>query len=128
MAGTLTLDTLKTSSGVLSVQNGITGIAKAWASFNGSTATIIGSFNVSSITRVATGQYTINFTTAMPDTNFADFGGAGKWSDAINTVGYTQVPYTIGTLKTTSSGSIYVIAPSGGGNADPTYCTYAAFR
>jgi hypothetical protein len=70
MAGTLTLDTLKTSSGVLSVQNGVTGIAKAWVNYNGNTQSITGSFNVSSVTRNGTGAYTLNFTTAMPNATY----------------------------------------------------------
>ena len=71
MAGTLTLDTLKTSSGVLATQNGMTGIAKAWVNWNGSTAAIRDSSNVSSVTRSATGNYLVNFTTAMPNANYA---------------------------------------------------------
>lgn len=73
MAGQLTIDTLKASSGVLATQNGMTGIAKAWVNFGG-TGTINGSFNVSSITYTATGQYAINFTTAMPNANYAVAG------------------------------------------------------
>mgnify|MGYP000388481891 CR=1 FL=1 len=49
MAGQLTIDTLKASSGVLATQNGMTGIAKAWVTFqggNGNTAGVINnSFN-----------------------------------------------------------------------------------
>jgi hypothetical protein len=71
MAGTLTIDTLKASSGVLATQNGMTGIAKAWINYNGSAQTISGSFNVSSVTYSATGKYIINFTTAMPNANYA---------------------------------------------------------
>jgi hypothetical protein len=72
MAGQLTIDTLRASSGVLATQNGMTGIAKAWVNFNGvTTVTINGSFNVSSVTRAATGQYAINFTTAMPNINYS---------------------------------------------------------
>ena len=71
MAGTLTIDTLKASSGVLATQNGMTGIAKAWVNWNGSTSTIRDSFNVSSVTRSATGNYLVNFTTAMPNANYA---------------------------------------------------------
>jgi hypothetical protein len=70
MAGQLTIDTLKASSGVLATQNGMTGIAKAWVNFNGTTAAINGSFNVSSITANATGRYTVNLTTAMANTNY----------------------------------------------------------
>lgn len=69
MAGTLTIDTLKASTGVLATQNGMTGIAKAWVNFTGTT-TINGSFNVSSITYNGTGDYTVNFTTAMANANY----------------------------------------------------------
>lgn len=48
------------------------GAAKAWVNFNGnSTVTIRASFNVSSITDNGVGDYTVNFTTAMADANFA---------------------------------------------------------
>jgi hypothetical protein len=78
MAGALTISTLNNDTGVLATQNGMTGIAKAWVNFNGTgTPAIRGSFNVSSITDNGTGNYTINFTTAMPNANFsAVFGGA----------------------------------------------------
>jgi len=74
MAGQLTIDTLKASSGVLATQNGMTGIAKAWVNFAGATATITGSFNVGSITKNGTGDFTINFTTAMPDATYSLVG------------------------------------------------------
>lgn len=57
--------------------------ARAWVNFDGTKDTtgtvstantdrlIKASGNVSSVTRTATGQYTVNFTTAMPDTNYA---------------------------------------------------------
>lgn len=70
-ATTLQTATLNNTSGVLATQNGMTGIAKAWVNFNGSTAAINGSFNVSSITRNGTGDYTVNYTTAMPNSNYA---------------------------------------------------------
>lgn len=74
MAGSLTISTLKDSSGVLATQNGMTGICKAWVNFqggNGNTAgTINGSFNVSSITVSSTGIFYVNFTTAMPNANY----------------------------------------------------------
>jgi hypothetical protein len=48
------------------------GLCKAWVNFNGTgTVRIRGAFNVSSITDNGTGIYTINFTTAMPDANYA---------------------------------------------------------
>jgi hypothetical protein len=45
---------------------------RAWVSFNGTgTVAISGSGNVSSITDNGTGDYTVNFTTAMPDANYS---------------------------------------------------------
>jgi len=43
---------------------------RAWVSFGTAFATIYGSANVSSVTRSSAGDYTINFTTNMPDTNY----------------------------------------------------------
>lgn len=50
-------------------------MARAWVNFQGSTATIRASGNVSSITRGGTGVYTVNFTTAFPDASY--FVGTG---------------------------------------------------
>jgi hypothetical protein len=45
---------------------------RAWINFNGlSTPAIRASGNVSSITDNGTGDYTVNFTTAMPNANYA---------------------------------------------------------
>lgn len=44
---------------------------RAWVNFNGSTGVIRASGNVSSVTRNAVGDYTINFLTAMPDANYS---------------------------------------------------------
>ena len=53
-------------------QNNLTGFtAKAWVNFNGTgTVAIREGGNVSSITDNGTGNYTVNFTTAMPDANY----------------------------------------------------------
>jgi hypothetical protein len=48
------------------------GLCKAWVNFNGTgTVAIRAAFNVSSIQDNGTGDYTVNFTTAMPDANYA---------------------------------------------------------
>jgi hypothetical protein len=46
---------------------------RAWVNFNGTTSpgTIRASGNVSSVTVNGTGDYTVNFTTALPDTNYS---------------------------------------------------------
>lgn len=47
-------------------------LCRAWVNFNGTgTVAIRASFNVSSITDNGTGNYTVNFTTAMPDANYS---------------------------------------------------------
>lgn len=47
-------------------------LCRAWVNFNGTgTVAIRASFNVSSITDNGTGDYTVNFTNAMPDANYA---------------------------------------------------------
>ena len=75
-----TIDTsgnLKFDSGYGSV--GTAYGCRAWVNFNGTgTAAIRESGNVSSITDNGTGNFTINFTTAMPDTNYSVAGVVGK--------------------------------------------------
>jgi hypothetical protein len=51
---------------------------RAWVNFNGTgTPAIRGSGNVSSITDNGTGDYTVNFTTAMSDVNYQPTFGTG---------------------------------------------------
>jgi len=51
---------------------------RAWVNFNGTgTVAIRASGNVSSITDNGVGQYTVNFTTAMPDANYNVTGSCG---------------------------------------------------
>jgi hypothetical protein len=76
MAGTITaasLDSGASSTAPLFKANGteIGTLCRAWVNFDGSgTVAIRASFNVSSITDNGTGDYTVNFTTAMPDANY----------------------------------------------------------
>jgi hypothetical protein len=85
-----------------------TNYVKAWVNFNGTgTVAIRGSFNVSSITDHGTGQYTVNFTTAMSNTNYATVvscgtpGAAGLSAD-INNVGdapFSDSPPTVNDFR-----------------------------
>lgn len=57
---------------------------RAWVNFNGTGAVAIrASGNVSSITDNGTGDYTINFTTAMPDANYAIAGAGGTTANSL---------------------------------------------
>lgn len=60
---------------------------RAWVNFNGTgTVAINASGNVSSITDNGTGNYTVNFTTAMPDANYVSFlGNGGGYNDMSGT-------------------------------------------
>ena len=90
MAGTLVIDTLKASTGVLATQNGMTGIAKAWVYFSGvSSVTVGSSYNVSSVVRVGVGYYTVNFTTALPDANYSVVGSSTRTTN--NTAASTDM-------------------------------------
>jgi len=71
---TLRLTTISNQTGSASVPSDtvINGSAKAWVNFNGTgTVAIRAAFNVSSITDNGTGDYTVNFTTAMVDANYS---------------------------------------------------------
>jgi hypothetical protein len=71
MAGTLVITTLSDGTNSTSATNCIQGSAKAWVNFNGTgTVAIRASYNVSSITDNGTGDYTVNFTNALPDANY----------------------------------------------------------
>lgn len=55
------------------------GRAKAWINFNGTgTVAIRDEFNISSITDNGTGLYTVNFTTAMANANYAVVPGGTR--------------------------------------------------
>ena len=66
--------------------------SRAWVNFNGTgTVAIRDSGNVSSITDNGTGDYTVNFTTAMPDANYSAVALA---TIAINNGAFVFAPYT----------------------------------
>ena len=77
---------------------------RAWVNFNGTgTVAIRASGNVSSITDNGTGNYTVNFTTAMPNTDFCvqlsseiggGNGGFNGVTGTITTSAVTFVAYT----------------------------------
>ena len=99
---------------------------RAWVNFNGTgTVAIRASGNVSSITDHGTGDYTVNFTTAMPDANYAI---AGFCNYSPNTGANGLVSY--GNDFSTAAGSVRIktsTAPSGA-LQDPQYVCVAIFR
>ena len=97
---------------------------KAWVNFNGTgTVTIRAAFNVSSITDNASGDYVVNFTTAMPDVNYAFMASCG------NTTGLGTNPSVTTRTQASTTTSARVILNSGtGGAPDLDTISVAIFR
>ena len=88
------------------------GRAKAWVNFNGtSTVAIRANFNVNSITDNGTGNYNVNFTTAMADTNYATImtGSSDAENNTPMQYGMPTTTPTAGSVKiyTASDNTVY---------------------
>ena len=95
--------------------------ARAWVNFNGTgTVAIRASGNVSSITDNATGNYTVNLTTAMPDAN-----GAATVEGSLGTPFGDQVDYKEALI---ASSSTIQIGTFNGSWADCAHIYVAIFR
>jgi hypothetical protein len=110
MAGRLVVNTLNTdtANAVFTTQNAVTGIPKAWVNFNGTgtigaSQTIRSSFNVSSVSKSNTGQYVINFTTAMPDANFTTVTGISRSYAGFDTADSNRILTVVAATTTTVS-------------------------
>jgi hypothetical protein len=103
MPGTLVITTLSDGTNSTSATNCIQGSAKAWVNFNGTgTPAIRASYNVSSITDNGTGDYTVNFTNAFADANYAftcgttQTGGGGPVLVLVSSVAPTTTQLRLG--------------------------------
>jgi hypothetical protein len=98
---------------------------RAWVNFNGTgTVAIRESGNVSSITDNGTGNYTVNFTTAMPDVNYAVVVTSDLASDGSVIVANTNDFLTARTTSLVRMGC----AQPGVGSKDTTHYQVAIFR
>lgn len=81
-------------------------IAKAWVNFDGTltgTITPSASYNVTSVTKNGTGDYTINFTNAMVDTSYCITGnGSGETSGGMGIQLLSSTRAAAPTLKSTT--------------------------
>lgn len=101
---------------------------RAWVNFNGTgTVAIRASGNVSSITDNGTGNYTVNFTNAMPDANYCPtvgaspaFGIASTFQMSFANNGGTEVAPTTSALRL-SLGDTTALR-------DPNYVSVSIFR
>jgi hypothetical protein len=123
-------DALSVNSGNLQFNSGYGSVAtaygcRAWVNFNGTgTVAIRASGNVTSITDNGTGNYTINFTNAMPDTNYSVATGGPNGSNGTNITNFN--------LGATATGSCQVLQSStgggGGGSSDSSLACVTIFR
>jgi hypothetical protein len=94
---------------------------KAFVNFDGTgTVAIRAQFNVSSITDNGTGDYTVNFTTALVDANYAALQGGESGALAI-----------VAANRTTSSLKVFTTSRASGSqgiNADQSAVDVAIFR
>lgn len=105
---------------------------RAWVNFNGTdTVAIRASGNVSSITDNNTGDYTVNFTTAMPDEKYAvvqmsspqySVGRVSKFTINANVAAATEV------APTTSAVRVGTVANAENAGFDAKYVYVAVFR
>jgi hypothetical protein len=102
---------------------------RAWVNFNGTgTVAIRASGNVSSITDNGTGDYTVNFATAMADANYQVSGiGCSSTSNAFGFISLgTAVPN--GTDPTASLVRVRTTTSNGGSYADVPFVNVAIHR
>jgi hypothetical protein len=109
---------------------------RAWVNFNGTgTVAIRASGNVTSITDNNTGEYTVNFTTAMPDANYVWTASGNEDTNTGSGLNSSPTYKTITTYQIAASLrflSYFNSRPSGttysNGVADMSLITVAIFR
>jgi len=116
-----TIVTSNVSDGTLSIPTNtvVNGSAKAWVNFNG-TGTIAAreSFNVASLTDTNTGRYTVNFSSALPDANYAvtSLADGDGYMQINNTSVYSTTAIAVAANNMSNAGT------------DRTFISVAVFR
>lgn len=121
---TLTVATVKSNSSSPPAFQNTSGteigrLCRAFVNFDGTgTVTIRAQYNVSSITDNGVGDYTVNFTTALADANYATCitagGSTGSWTELLPST------YSTSAVRMNSRGTT--------SNADNSYFCVAIFR
>jgi hypothetical protein len=107
-------------------------LCRAWVNFDPSSlsAVIRASFNVSSVTYNAVGDYTVNFTNAMTDTNYA-VSGAARYDGTANSAAVRYLGISSGSTlaATMATTSVRVaVAYVNGGLQDPNVACVVIHR
>jgi hypothetical protein len=103
--------------------------ARAWVNFNGvGTVAIRASGNVSSITDNGTGDYTVNFTTAMTDANYSTVANCNIAS--LNSLGVVSINTSGGssTINPTTTATRMKSQGDSGAAIDVSFINVAIFR
>lgn len=103
-------------------------VCRAWVNFNGTTnvggfCTVRASGNVTTVADNGTGDYTVNFTNAMPDANYAVTAALGG-----STILGADLTLLGATAPTTSAIRIGTRQTTSGTLLDTTYVDVAIFR
>lgn len=100
-------------------------VARAWVNFNGTgTVAIRASGNVSSITDNGTGDYTVNFTSAMVDANYSMPSSSANTGPTMSVAS----PQLAATPFTTTTARVETRNPSSGALLDCQFVCLAFFR
>jgi hypothetical protein len=104
-------------------------MCRAWVNFDGTgTVAIRASGNVSSITDNGTGDYTVNFTVAMPDANYCvTSSSTSQTGSNLSSVSPNYVSSTL-TAPTTTALKVGTQSPVTGAALDVPYVYIAVFR
>lgn len=102
---------------------------RAWVKFNGTgTVAINGSGNVSSITDHGTGDYTINFSTSMPDANYSTVASGDGPVNGQHCQAYVAYGGVRSTYSTSGVAVSWFNATNSGTRADPTIACITILR
>lgn len=114
-------------SGIVKLQsNGVATNALAWVNFAGATGTIRTSYNISSVTRNGTGDYTVNFTNTLTDANYAMVGSVADGAVSGSAVVLNSL--YVATTSSVRYGTGYISGTGGQATAyDYTYNRVAIF-
>lgn len=124
------LEVAPSTSGNLLTSNGTTWqsatptaqLVKAWVNYNGVTSSLLANFNISSVTKNGTGDYTFNITSALVDANYATTANPFLASFTSATAAHG-----IGIISQTTS-AVRVVNLNGSGSAQDVTVTLAIFR
>jgi hypothetical protein len=126
----VTANTLSDGTNSTSATNPIRGSAKAWVNFDGTLSTPItprSSYNVTSITKNGTGDYTITFTNAFSNVNYTPVAMGMRTSEgngSLNTTVFGSATYSNSFATTT----LRVVAENDSGTrVDPIYYGVVCF-